>query len=310
MPRFFVPQKSSVHRAACFALYRALHRCIRKIQLDGVSGPTFQCEAKRRLANTFRWNGRLQQHAAVVNALRKGYNGLKYLQNAAVREQKAFSLGTEILENLKSRPPRKLTASKKSQDVSSRSPTTKPINNGPQGPPSIFERPYPTLSGRRSVPHLINAGSFPFLRYRKPQPTIISCIIASQQKARERRWDRYYDMQYLEYLGKLEDDWDRTLERFCGLSQDVLGRRTSWAAAPLREIREISATNVRHMDKEKLMIEKLRLIRDEEQALADQEESVRRDEKQRQRIARHWARNNSEAQIRNDSTIELAATTG
>ena len=116
-------------------------------------------------------------------------------------------------------------------------------------------------------------------------------------------------MQILQNLGKLEDDWDRTLERLCGLSQDVSAQRTSWAAAPLKEIQEINGTNARHAHKEGVMMEKLRLIRDKERALADQEESARRDKKRREKIARRLARNQSGAQIEEYSTPEPAATT-
>lgn len=87
MPRWLVPQKSGVHRAACtiallfqffkliilgFALYRALLRNARKLS----ASQTLLIPSRNvhnKLCNAFRQNARLQSPKDMVEALQQGY---------------------------------------------------------------------------------------------------------------------------------------------------------------------------------------------------------------------------------------------
>lgn len=215
---------------------------------------------------------------------------------------------TGLKECLKLRPPAVLIASKRTCSSVPRTMSAKEGQIEHQKRLSIFDRPFRSLSGRRSVPNLMDPGfGFPFLRYKKPQPRGISCMIANKSHAYERRWTRFYELQQIEQLGKLEDEWDRLLERNCGLSADASDRRVSWATVSSQGIQEISATVKRHTNKETMLRKKFGKIRDREQALADQERAARRKEKQRQRHARYLAHEKFEANVEKSGTIELSA---
>lgn len=111
-------------------------------------------------------------------------------------------------------------------------------------------------------------------------------MIANKQKADERRRDRLHQINNLENTGRLEDDWDRTLEQLCGLGQDEQGRAISWASACVGERLKIYATMTRHERKAAMMAQRLGRIMVKEKALADQEKSARQEEKRQRRTAR------------------------
>jgi len=154
--------------------------------------------------------------------------------------------------------------------------------------PSILERPYPILTGRRCVPHLIDACGITFLRYKKPQPEVITRMIVSRARAYERRWDCTYKLRELISLGELEDAWDRMLERYCGLKQ-VHDRSTSWATESSRAADDTTAIVRGQARREEELKRKLTRIRERERVLAEEEKARRKNEKQQRREARRAA---------------------
>ncbi len=154
--------------------------------------------------------------------------------------------------------------------------------------PSILERPYPILTGRRCVPHLIDACGITFLRYKKPQPEVITRMIISRARAYERRWDCTYKLRELISLGELEDAWDRMLERYCGLKQ-VHDRSTSWATESSRAADDTTAIVRGQARREEELKRKLTRIRERERVLAEEEKARRKNEKQQRREARRPA---------------------
>ena len=153
---------------------------------------------------------------------------------------------------------------------------------------SILDRPYPFLSGRRCVPHLIIAKGLPFLRYKKPQPRAISGIINRRNRDHVRRWDRTYELRQLVNLGELEDAWDGMIEKVCGLKQggDIY---ISWATESSRSADGILAETRRRARRDEEMTEIFTRIREKEKALAEQEKAAQKDEKQRRRAVKRLA---------------------
>lgn len=154
--------------------------------------------------------------------------------------------------------------------------------------PSVLERPYPILTGRRCVPHLIDVCGITFLRFKKPQPEIITRMIISRARAYQRRWDCTYRLRELISLGDLEDAWDRILERYCGLKQ-VHDRSISWATESSSASDATTATVRGQARQEEDLRRKLTRIREKERVLAEEEKARRKNEKQQRREARRLA---------------------
>lgn len=134
------------------------------------------------------------------------------------------------------------------------------------------------------MPHLIDACGITFLRYKKPQPEVITRMIISRARAYERRWDFTYEMRELISLGELEDAWDRTLERYCGLKQ-AHDRSISWATESSRAADATAATVRGQGRQEEVLKRKLTNIKENERILADEERARRKNEKQQRREA-------------------------
>ena len=172
---------------------------------------------------------------------------------------------------------------------------------------SILDRPFPTVSGRRCVPHVVNAGGITFLRYKKPQPQIITCMINRRLEVRDKRWDRTYELRELVSLGELEDSWDRLLEDGCGLKWSI-DRRTSWATETSKASDEIRATVRRQAQREEQMSRKLMSIQEKEKTLAEQEKAARLDEKRQGRAIRRSLRMEHTDSIQIHRVPEAAST--
>ena len=174
---------------------------------------------------------------------------------------------------------------------------------------SILDRPYPVVSGRRCVPHLISTPGMVFLRYKKPQPQIINQLVISRYRGHIRRYDRTYMLEDLINLGKLEDNWDRMLERNCGLKRADDGN-VSWAAESCESLAEVLATVKSHARRESRWTRELTKVRDKEKELAEQERAVSMVEKQRRRVARRTPQGEPAQSGENQTARELSAITG
>lgn len=74
---------------------------------------------------------------------------------------------------------------------------------------SVLNRPQPLGDKKRNVPVLVNARGLPFLRYKKPQPKNVSCVIR-RKLGRRWNWIERRDRLNLQLLfAKDEEDWDR-----------------------------------------------------------------------------------------------------
>ena len=210
------------------------------------------------------------------------------------------------------KPPKKTARKASAKDKNSASSTTDPaptLSKVNTNESSILNRPYPVLSGRRSVPHLVVAGGFPFLRYKKPQPQILSQIISHRNRVYERRWDRSYELKERASVGELEDAWDNTLEELCGFRREP-DHHISWAAESHKALQDIDTVVLRHTQRQQEMFQLLTAVREKERALAEQENLARKEEKRKQRETRRLARQVSETATETENPPMSAAIAG
>lgn len=206
---------------------------------------------------------------------------------------KALGQISELLKRARLQAPRRLANGPKLIQDFTDVPTKSSVVTGgkdmlSESHPSILERPYPVLTGRRCVPHLVDACGITFLRYKKPQPKVITRMIINRARAHERRWYFTYKMRELISLGELEDAWDRMLERYPGLKQ-VHDRSISWATESSRAADDTTAAVRGHARREEELKRRLTRIREKERVLAEKEKAGRKNEKQQQREARRLA---------------------
>jgi hypothetical protein len=74
---------------------------------------------------------------------------------------------------------------------------------------NMFPRPLGSLKGPRRVPTMVNANGFPFLRWKKPQPSRVSALISRLIKDKQARLDGAEEVEnYYRPLAEWEDEWD------------------------------------------------------------------------------------------------------
>ncbi|KAI9728721.1 MAG: E2 ubiquitin-conjugating protein mms2 [Chrysothrix sp. TS-e1954] len=90
---------------------------------------------------------------------------------------------------------------------------------------SIFSRPHPVVSGRRRVPVFLEAGGYPYLRTRKPEPSAVNTILSRKRDANFKRhlWRSDYERVIIK-VGCWEDQWDKAIAK--QMNQELLGGET------------------------------------------------------------------------------------
>lgn len=154
--------------------------------------------------------------------------------------------------------------------------------------PSIFDRPFPHVSGRRRVPRLVITNGFPFLRIKKPQSPHLGRIIRDDILLFRKRITLHQKLKDHTLWGLDEDAWDGILESKCGIRRDE--ERVSWSYLINEAAKEVSAKLTAHRQKRVDMARRMQDIVDKEQALADQERMQRRNEKHQERKRRRLER--------------------
>ncbi|KAL4743703.1 hypothetical protein BDV11DRAFT_178088 [Aspergillus similis] len=217
MHRLVVPKKSSAHRIACLALYRALLLRCRDLQRGRPELVSPQAHVRER----FRKYKNLQSPSQTANALKAGYEALDLVDSAALGNENDTGLVWRILAKAQSTKEQK----RESQNVLShirpvKQPNKKQIRaeenrrfqeaTAQRHPdaPSILERPRPVVSGKRRVPVLVNASGIPFLRIKKPQPQSLSRMIRRKLAERQKLVERRERLEPEILFGEDEDQWD------------------------------------------------------------------------------------------------------
>ncbi|KAI0011547.1 hypothetical protein F4779DRAFT_637012 [Xylariaceae sp. FL0662B] len=241
-PGFFIPARSSRHRTACLALYRALLQQAPRIPLpDDLAtawGPNTH-PIKRVIRRAFRRNRNDTSPRLVYPALKAGYRILALLRAAqapqspdhasvlsflrARQAERARTLAAQAAHPPHSRNPARPSTAPRPETVPLLVDVTPAPTPWEPAPPPRFEtphRPRPASalggSGRRQVPRLDMAGDFPFLRLGKPQPRVLSRVLTQKIRGRVKRVYAALDL-FDEGLvdAELEDEWE-------GLVADML----------------------------------------------------------------------------------------
>lgn len=154
--------------------------------------------------------------------------------------------------------------------------------------PSIFDRPFRHVSGRRRVPHLVCTNGVPFLRIRKPQSQYLGRIIRDDARLFQKRIERMWKLRELIKFADDEDRWDEVLESACDVKRDR--GEGAWSKEIGMAKQQVMLGIQAHRQKRLGMARKMQEIAEKEQALADEEQLQRKTEKHRDRKRRRLDR--------------------
>ncbi|KAK4150632.1 hypothetical protein C8A00DRAFT_17871 [Chaetomidium leptoderma] len=250
MPLFFVPARSSRHRRACFALYRALLRQGPRVPLpDDLStasplGPANPIQTLVR--NGFRRNERDTSPRLVVSALKNGYRYLTLLSRAADPSTPEHS---SVLSFLRENQTRVLALKAKSAASTAKRISTAPIEGrtplitkiSPEGHPPVYvptgpPRPLSSFPrGVRKPPTLGATLGVPFLRIKKPQPRFLERVLRQKSQRRTKRLIKILEMEGegMEEAA-VEDAWEKLVEDMLRRQKNEDGGR----GGQVRQVRE------------------------------------------------------------------------
>ncbi|KAF8867346.1 hypothetical protein BDZ45DRAFT_719663 [Acephala macrosclerotiorum] len=304
-PGQFLPRKSSAHRIACIALYRALlKQCPRipipdDIPLRGKTGPI-----KHLIQKAFRKNVYLVGPRVVVPALESGYAVHSLLHHASLSPADTPNASLLQVHTLL----RSLTQEYQSARISCppKPPPRRPRITPYPGTPKVIDiRPLPKekLTGRRHIPKLVAVHTvFPFLRFKKPQSPFLSRILRNKVKKKHLRYDRIEEMDELVVMGEWEDGWDGIVEN-CDFEDSSRGKEgregkslgweddeyeeerewklrpnigDSWTLEPKKAITETWKANAREAKKSRKLGDKMVEIIEQEKKLAEEERRERK----------------------------------
>ncbi|KAJ9144109.1 hypothetical protein NKR23_g6212 [Pleurostoma richardsiae] len=224
MPAFFVPARSSRHRTACFALYRALLRQVPNIHLpdDIATGWGNVNPIKYLIRAGFRRNRADTSPRLVTAALTSGYRLLGLLSSvrdtssAGHRSVIAF-LGERLVRYRRhlADHPRRTPA-----PLRPRAPpllSRLPVDEGARPVYVPLTRPLPLSEirgGVRKVPKLAHTNGVPFLRLGKPQSPALGRALG-RRKEEQQGWITL--AQQLHESGRPdaaeEDRWEDIVQR-------------------------------------------------------------------------------------------------
>lgn len=284
MPRHLILRKSGVHRAACFALYRALLRQKHELRLNQRQQHLF----RRPIRAVFKRNAKLQSPPQISTALQLGYETLEGLHDGLRKQcilNRIFELASPPRTSAR---PEDLPLSPQTRTARAQRAPKRHVAPYPGATPTL-SRPFLNLSGRRQVPFLVDANQVPFLRLKKPQPLFLSRIIRDNVNARERRLTLEARLASELPIARDEDEWDQILYEHFELN-DVDPEEKPWE----REVKQALAKNhklhVKAIQKRTDISAKMYAIFEQEKALAEEEKLRIRDEKHKARKARRLAR--------------------
>ncbi|OCK77871.1 hypothetical protein K432DRAFT_445032 [Lepidopterella palustris CBS 459.81] len=274
MPRFLLPKRTTAHRVASIALYRALLSQSSAAPISGEQRTTLQ----NAIRNRFRDNRELQSHQLLQVAFRAGYEGLDLLDGSVAGDTES----TEFLSSFIADIPSRLTRSQ-----------TRPVPK-PQPPPSnlvclppeknaLTLRPRPTVPGRRHIPNIASANGLPFLRFTKPQPANLSRVLRQTLDARDKTFQQVVMLKnYWMPLAKYEEEWDDIVRRELRLGPSSSG--VTWTSAVEDAMKDNALLVRQRRAKDIEMARKMQDIVDQETELARLEDE-KRDAEKKKRIA-------------------------
>ncbi|KAK4695390.1 hypothetical protein P7C71_g2350, partial [Lecanoromycetidae sp. Uapishka_2] len=281
MPFHLIPHKSGVHRAACFALFRALLSRVRDLPLP----EPLRNSASEQVKTVIRRNLELQGRE-ISTALSLGYETLEVLQSDTGWQ----TLSSSILKigGQRSAKQNILTKHGRVNAVRVSHQSTKPRVAPYPGASKVLDRPFQNLSGRRHVPVLVNANRVPILRLKKPQSPFLSRVIRDQVNTREARILLGNKLAGEIPIARGEDTWDHIVARTFGLDKDT--GEEPWTQAIECALHELHEKQDAAIRKRKATAERMHQIVEQEKALAEKEKLAIRDKKHEAKKVRRLAR--------------------
>ncbi|KAF6822875.1 DNA repair protein [Colletotrichum musicola] len=296
-PLPFIPARNSRHRIAVIALYRALAR-----QARGINLPQDVCRHGKNpvpelVKRGFRRNKADVSQRLVFAALSAGYKFITLFRNAQVEGSKEHS---EIVAYLREK--NELIARSEANQRRRRKPRKPRSLRGLPPPPPVlkkvskegerpryvsprYPRPRDSFKGRRKIPHVVVTSSdHVFLRQKSPQPRAVTNLLRRKQARKMRMVDymtgvREGGAQFAE----AEDKWDRLVRKELerqGLAEprDAAGVTTrSYQDSEYDSVRELTRKYNDDMADEKARAEALvEAVRKEEKLLAEEVEEAKK----------------------------------
>ncbi|KAH7080316.1 hypothetical protein BKA63DRAFT_407758 [Paraphoma chrysanthemicola] len=261
MPRFLPPIKSTQHRVAAIALYRALlSRCSSAPLTDDERVPL-----RNAIRNKFRRNRKLSSPYLLGLSFKAGYEALDYLDEVSNGNSTSAGMLSQLIAGLS----HSLTRTPRPRTVSQPSIPKERLASLPPERAVLNVRPYAQTSGPRHVPMIASANGVPFLRLTKPQPPALSRMLRQRLETKQRMFDTKVMLaNWWLPVAKQEDDWDALLR--VGAKRRVEGDddRLKWVDAIRLSERENKETHERDQLKEMEITGKMQRIVDLETELA------------------------------------------
>ncbi|KAL8895875.1 MAG: hypothetical protein Q9207_007970 [Kuettlingeria erythrocarpa] len=289
MPTPSTPIKSGVHKAACFALYRALLR-----QSQQVLAPEPAKLFRKSTKDAFHAGSKTRRQREITAALYAGYNALSdlALNPLAISKQllelpKSQGIGRQLRSRgnntarVENSTPGKSRTGITGRDLARRWPY-------PDARPVLKGLPPPPPSKPRQVPTLINANHIPFLRIKKPQSPFISYIIRKKNDEREKRIDRIQALENQLAIAEEEDQWDQVLWQHRQIPAG--GNEVRWTSAIQDALTKVKRVHHVNAVKRMCVAERMLNILQEQKRLAEQERLDRRDRRHQAYKARRSQR--------------------
>ncbi|MCJ1311489.1 hypothetical protein MMC25_005161 [Agyrium rufum] len=283
-PYFDVPGRS---------LYRRLLRGASRARLEE-DGGTLPLKLRLLITSSFSKNAGLQSPRTITQELDNGrqlLRALTLLDSEDTDQQDRFQVRTKLSaaiaqlpfpNSLKKQPPPPTKAKHKFP------PGRKIVIHEDTFP--ILSRPRASVPGKRHVPTLVNANGIPFLRYKKPQPALLSRIIRHRIKSHQTLTNHVHRMEKELAWAQGEDVWDAVTRKLLDpiqeevVMQDTVGdlssakeRGPKWAVAVHEGIGTCYDKMATASRRNQEMAMKMWNIVKKEAALAEEEERARHD---------------------------------
>ncbi|MCJ1248368.1 hypothetical protein MMC30_005585 [Trapelia coarctata] len=256
----------------CCALYRALLHEASRTPIDELQKGRLQNVIKNR----FGQNAKIQSPWQIVTALELGYQSLQTLRDAVPGQSQALQRLSRFLNEFQV-PATQISRSAAKENANATKlikPTNVPVVWPRPDVPSVLSRPFPSVTGKRHIPKLVDTNGLPFLRFKKPQSPFLSRVLRDKIKLRQKRYDRIKLLEEQITLAETEDEWDKLLTRMHGIQDDGIFS-IGWVTVPRDALQDIHQKLKADYGKTKELAVKMFEIVEKEEALVKDEELER-----------------------------------
>ncbi|KAF2722619.1 hypothetical protein K431DRAFT_205022, partial [Polychaeton citri CBS 116435] len=274
-PGLRIPRRSTFHRVAAIALYRALLSQCRKLPSNTSLKPKQCDQISTLIRNRFRQTRFQDSRLRLRVAFDAGYEAIDLLDAVVAGQRGSRSRILEILKSTPSQAKDKIWQRPVDRSRREKEAKREARQRAVEVKPSpILERPLPLdmLKGKRHIPLLVNANKIPFLRIKKPQPESLSKVIRTKIRMRQKRHDLRQMMDQHSVVGMQEDIWDQALTSETGLKSGN-SWEPSWYDAFEIGMSEVERAIAFETRKNRELAGKMQEIVDKEKALKAQEKA-------------------------------------